>query len=269
MNADRSERPVSVKSCPFNLHAKLSSIFASIEDYRNTAAQMSIIAAALLELAADASLQRLFHNLKPAVHALMAAVEGGDHEATESRFMQMYTILHGAGQDYSRDEIQLLRQQSGYGCSAAGLSPLLHAGDFVKPQTISADLGAGNGLQGLLLQRLFPHRKTIQIELSASLIETGRIFQKVLRIAEHSVEWVHADLAEAQLCGIDFIYMYRPARPQGGGIELYRSLASRLGECPGPYVIFSVADCLGQFLDKRFSIFYYDGQLTCFRKDQE
>lgn len=269
MNSSKSEKPVSAKLYSFNLHAKLSSIFASIEDYRNTAAQMSIIAAALLELAADASLQGLFHDLKPAVYALIAAVEEGNHEATESRFIQMYTILHGAGQNYSKDEMQLLRQQSGYGCSAAGLSPLLHAVNFVKPRTISADLGAGNGLQGLLLQRLFPHRKTIQIELSGSLIETGRLFQRVLGIGEHNVEWVHADLTEAPLCGIDLIYLYRPARPQGGGIELYSRIAGRLGECPGPFVIFSVADCLGQFLDKRFSMFYYDGHLTCFRKKQE
>ena len=244
-------------------------IFASMQDCRNYAVQMSIIADALLELAADKFLQGLFPELEQASCAFTTAVGEGDPERVELGLARLYTLLHGAGQNYSEAERRLLQQRGGYYCYAAGLSPLLHARDFVKPQTISADLGAGNGLQGLLLQRLYPHHKTIQIELSRSLIEAGLHLQRVLGILEQRVEWIRADLAETPFDRADFIYLYRPARPQGGGRELYQSIAKRLSECPGPLVVFSVADCLGQFLDARFSVFYSDGHLTCFRKERD
>lgn len=240
-----------------------------MEDCCNHAAQMSIIAYALLELAADKFLQRLFPELEQAACAFTTAVTEGDPERIELLLTRLYTFLHCAGQNYSEAEQKLLQQYGGYYCYAAGLSPLLYARDFVRPQTISADLGAGNGLQGLLLQRLYPHHKTIQIELSRTLIETGRLFQRILGIGQQRVEWIHANLAETPFDRADFIYLYRPARPQGSGIELYRSIAGRLSECPGPLVVFSVADCLGKFLDARFTVFYSDGHLTCYRKERK
>jgi hypothetical protein len=248
------------------MRENLFSIFASMEDCRNHAPQMSIIADALLALASDEFFQRLFPEIEQAAYAFTNAIGEGDPERVEIGLACLYTLLHCAGQNYSEAERRRLQQHSGYSCYASGFSPLLYARDFVRPQTISADLGAGNGLQGLLLQKLYPHHRTIQIELSRSLIETGLHFQRTLGIGEQRVEWIHADLAETSFDRADFIYLYRPARPQGGGRELYRSIARRLNKCPGPLVVFSVADCLGQFLDARFTVFYSDGHLTCFRK---
>jgi hypothetical protein len=66
---------------------------------------------------------------------------------------------------------------------------------------------------------------------------------------------------------VDFIYIYRPAKPYEGGNELYRAIARKLNALRKPIVVFSVADCLGRFLDKRFKVFYDNGHLTCFLKE--
>ena len=66
--------------------------------------------------------------------------------------------------------------------------------------------------------------------------------------------------------GIDFIYLYRPVRPATDkGRAFYTRLAKTLDEAPGEVVVFSIADCLRDFLPPRFEMFYTDGHLTCFR----
>ena len=139
---------------------------------------------------------------------------------------------------------------------------------FIKPESIVADLGAGNGLQGLLLQRICPHRKTLQIELSSELIRLGKIFQESLGISSDRIEWIHDDIVNVSIDTADFIYIYRPAKPIDRGRELYQSIARKLSAGNKPLIIFSVADCLAAFLDKRFSVFYTDGHLTCFIKNR-
>jgi hypothetical protein len=47
-------------------------------------------------------------------------------------------------------------RSGGYWCHAGGLSPVLKAGAFIEPDTVSADFGAGNGLQCLLMQKIHP-----------------------------------------------------------------------------------------------------------------
>jgi hypothetical protein len=131
---------------------------------------------------------------------------------------------------------------------------------------VSADLGAGNGLQGLLLQRLYPHARTLQLEISSRMIDIGRGLQSWLGIPEDRVEWRCGDLLEAPLEDVDLLYLYRPVRPDGPGRRFYENLAGRLERAPGQVVVFSIADCLGEFLSDRFERFYGDGHLTCFRK---
>jgi hypothetical protein len=127
-----------------------------------------------------------------------------------------------------------------------------------------ADLGAGNGLQGLLLQCLCPHKKTIQIELSAEMIRIGQIFQQALGVSADRIEWIHDDIVNASIETADFIYLYLPAKPLGGGKEVYDAIAHKISTMKKRVVIFSVADCLSQFTDRQFSVSYMDGHLTCF-----
>jgi hypothetical protein len=130
------------------------------------------------------------------------------------------------------------------------------------------DYGAGNGLQGLLLQHLYPHRLTTLVELSGSMIEKGKVLQGMLGIPAERIEWVHGSVEEVSPRAFEFIYLYRPLRPEGeAGRRFYEWFAGELEDAEGSVTIFSVADCLREFLDsRRFTVFYDDGQLTCFSR---
>ncbi len=198
------------------------------------------------------------------VRNFMTAIGHEDSSAVEYALTNLYIQLHSAGSKYSPFELELLKSKHAYLCHPGGFSPLVMARPFIRPESIVADLGAGNGLQGLLLQRLYPHKRTLQIELSAEMIRIGRIFQQALGISDDRIEWINDDIANVSFETADFIYIYLPAKPIGGGYELYQSIARKLTAANKPLVIFSIADCLAGFLDKCFSIFYTDGHLTCY-----
>lgn len=196
---------------------------------------------------------------------LLRACAGSDGEALEEALLELYCHLHMHEAPYTAAERRLVRSTGGYWCHAGGLSPLLRAGPWIAPDTVSADLGAGNGLQGLLLQRLYPHRRTILVEISSRMVEIGRSLQGWLGIPDARVEWMVGDVREVSVEGVDFLYLYRPLRPEGAGLDFYRRVASELGRAVRPVVVFSVADCLGDFLGPRFERFAFDGHLACFR----
>lgn len=228
--------------------------------------QLSAIAQALFEIAADQTVRSEIPDIEEHVRSFMAAMEDDDPSAVESSLVNLYIRLHSAGSTYSPYERNLLNMKKGYSCLPGGISPLIKAEPFIGPETTVADLGAGNGLQGLLLQRLYPHQKTLQIELSSEMIRIGRIFQRALGIGADRIEWINGDIADAPIETADFIYIYRPARPLESGYNIYLAIAGKLASIKKPFVIFSVADCLAQFLDKDFSTFYTDGHLTCFSR---
>jgi len=228
--------------------------------------QVFAVTGSLLELASNAAVQAEVPNLDRYVINLRDAIKNGDFAALENPMLNLYTHLHRAGSVYSPSERDLLLKRKGYTCHPGGLSPLIKAVEFIRPGSIIADLGAGNGLQGLLLQAICPHRKTIQIEISSELIRIGRIFQRALGIKYDRVEWIHDDVMNVSIGEADFVYIYLPAKPIEGGVAVYKAIAGRLGAIEKPIVIFSVADCLAEFLDSRFSIFYTDGHLTCFSR---
>jgi hypothetical protein len=153
----------------------------------------------------------------------------------------------------------------GYWNHAGGLSPILKAGPWIEPTTISADFGAGNGLQGLLLQVLYPHRRTVQIEISSRMASIGDMLREWLGVPREKVEWIVADVIGVPAAGYDFIYLYRPVRPEGPGRNFYTRFAREVESEARPPVIFSIADCLRDFLSERYQVFYGDGHLTCFR----
>jgi len=229
--------------------------------------QFSVIRDSLLRLAADPCVQAELPGAEFYGESLRSAVKQGDFSLIERALLNLYEKLHGAGSAYSSYEKTLLSKRKGYSCHPGGLSPLIRAVEFVRPDSVVADLGAGNGLQGLLLQCLCPHRKTIQVEISSEMIRVGRIFRKVLGIGADCVEWVHDDIVNAPIEAADFIYTYLPVKPIGDGKEVYEAIARKLGGMKRPLIVFSVADCLSKFLDGQFSIFYTDGHLTCFVKE--
>jgi hypothetical protein len=231
--------------------------------------QITIITESLLKLATNSAVQAELPDIDQYVKNFVTARERGDIISQEYALLYLYARLHSAGNMYLSSEKELFKKRNAYSCHPGGLSPLILAEQFIKPESIVADLGAGNGLQGLLLQCLYPHRKTLQIELSSELIRIGRMFQKILGISDNRIEWVHDDIVNISLEAVDFIYLYRPVRPLEGGEKVYHAIANKLAVINKPLVIFSVADCLAEFLDERFSIFYSDGQLTCFVKEKK
>ena len=226
--------------------------------------QTSIVIESLLKLATDSFVKAEIPHLDYYVNKLRSALREDDPSVLERNLLNLYAQLHRAGSVYSPYERKLLSEKKGYSCHPGGLSPLMKAVQFVRPESIVADLGAGNGLQGLLLQCLRPHRKTLHIEISSEMIRIGRIFQTALGISNDHIEWIHDDIMNVSFETADFIYIYLPAKPLERGREVYEAIAHKISTMDKPLVIFSVADCLANFLDGKFSLFYTDGHLTCF-----
>jgi hypothetical protein len=196
----------------------------------------------------------------------LESTAGTDAEILEERFLALYSHVHGYEVPYTPEERRRFEASQGHLCHVGGLSPILKARSFVGPNTVSGDFGAGNGLQGLLIQTLYPHRKVVQIELSSRLVEAGRHLQGWLGIDEGRVEWTVGDVRDISPSGMDFVYLYRPVRPVGAGKRFYARLATDLESADRAVVVFSVADCLGPFLSSRFEVLFTDGHLTCFRR---
>jgi hypothetical protein len=199
---------------------------------------------------------------------LEAKVADGPGEELEDAFAELYAHLHMNEAPYSPDERRRMDDAGGYWNHAGGLSPILKAAPWIGPDTVSADFGAGNGLQGLLLQFLYPHARTVLIEISKRATEIGDGLRAWLRIPADRVEWIVDDVLNVPATGYDFIYLYRPVRPEGPGRDFYERFAREVESEETPPIIFSIADCLRDFLSDRYEVFYGDGHLTCFRPRQ-
>ena len=221
------------------------------------------IASALMRIASDPAVRDEFPWVIQYLNTLTGAIKENNIGHVEDALLSLYINLHKAGSIYTEEERQRLRLKGGYLCYPGGLSPLRLASEFITEETIVADLGSGNGLQGLLLQELYPHRKTIQIEIARELIRIGKLYQRVLGIMDEKVEWINDDIMNAHYEEADLIYIYRPARPVEGAV-LYRSIGENLSRLNKKVTIFSVADCLAPFLNERFTIHYDDGHLKIF-----
>ena len=195
----------------------------------------------------------------------LASIENPDAEALEEAFLLLYAHVHGYDVPYTSDERSRVAETGGYLSHVGGLSPILKAAPFIGPDTVSGDFGAGNGLQGLLLQVLYPHTRTVQVEISARMAEIGEELREWLGVPRDRVDWIVDDVLNVPATGYDFIYLYRPVRPNGPGRHFYSRFAREVESEPRPPVIFSIADCLRDFLSDRYEVFYVDGHLTCFR----
>jgi hypothetical protein len=208
---------------------------------------------------------RFFPDYERLRDRLSRAAQSGSPEEVEARLLELYAHVHMSEALYSPDERRRMDAAGGYWNHAGGLSPVVKAAPWITAETVSADFGAGNGLQGLLLQALCPHTRTVQIEISARMRDIGEGLREWLGVPPDQVEWVTNDVRNVPAAGYDFIYLYRPLRPEGPGREFYARFAREVEAEARPPVIFSVADCLRDFLTDRYEVFYGDGHLTCFR----
>lgn len=196
---------------------------------------------------------------------LMEFREAGDPSVRENALISLYNCLHAAGAVYKDHEEQTLNAWNGLGCIPGGLLPLFIVRHLIGPESVTADLGAGNGLQGLLIQALRPHQQTFLVEISESLIETGRIYQQALGFAPDRILWENGDIADTDLREVDLVYLYRPIRPQGEGNVLYKAVAQKLAENNRSVTVVSMADCLGRFLDESFKNIYSNEFVEIYR----
>ena len=90
------------------------------------------------------------------------------------------------------------------------------------------------------------------------------MFQAALEIPEEKIQWINDDILNIDLANIDFLYLYRPSKPIKSGITLYENLKIKLNNRSKPLTIFSIADCLKDYLNSDYKEFYNDGHLTCF-----
>ncbi len=196
----------------------------------------------------------------------LARVADGDGDAAEEALLELYSHLHMHAAPYTAAERRAMDAAGGYWSHAGGLSPVLRAGPWLGPGSRSIDLGAGNGLQCALLQLLDPHERTVQVEISRRMVAIGRRLQRWLGVPENRVRWVAGDVRSVRVTGFDFVYLYRPVRPDGPAQDFYRRLAADLEASPRPPVVFSIADCLGDFLSDAFARHASDGHLTVWRR---
>jgi hypothetical protein len=184
----------------------------------------------------------------------------------EEALLALYAHVHMHEAPYTDEERQVLRESGGYWAHAGGLSPVLEAGRFLRARSVSADLGAGNGLQGLLMQALDPHALTLQVELSAQMVEIGKGLARWLGVPAERLSWRVEDLRVAPLDErIDVLYLYRPLRPESPeGDAFYRRIAAALTGKDRATVVLSVADALRRYLVHAETL-HEDGQLSCYR----
>lgn len=245
--------------------SRLAPVFEAAGWARDEAERFTTLVDLLCRLPAPRGLRQVLPDHERLRNRLARAVDRGGPEEVEERFLELYARLHMNEAPYSPEERRRLDAVGGYWNHAGGLSPILKAAPWIGEDTVSADFGAGNGLQGLLLQILTPHARTIQIEISARMRDIGEELRQWLGVPAGRVDWVTEDVMSVPATGYDFIYLYRPVRPEGPGRDFYARFARDVESEPRPPVIFSVADCLRDFLSDRYEVFYGDGHLTCFR----
>jgi len=196
------------------------------------------------------------------------ALSSGQTDDLEHEVVRFYCLLHSADVQYSPEELSRLHDGGGYWCYAGGLDPLYRAGGFISEECRSVDLGAGNGLQGMLLQYLYPHRLTTQVELSGRMVCQGQKLRDWMGLSAERFEWIHGDIADVSPERFDFIYMYLPVRNDGRGSLFYSRFAKDLESVSHPMVIFSIADCFRSFAPTSFQVLHSDGHLTCYSNRQ-
>ena len=229
-----------------NRMAELRQLHHTLEETLLGVQGVAALESALVRLAEDTEVSEAVAELPEALALWKAGGDRGDDEEREMALLELYRLIHGGGWGFSEAETAIMKRRKGVNGLPGGFLPLLLASRLVTRDTRFVDLGAANGLQGLLLQELVPHAHTLQVELSSSQIAVGMQYQRILGISQDRISWHHGDIFEADLGDADMIYLYRPVRPLGEGLRFYDELAMRLTALSKirPLTIISVADCL-------------------------
>lgn len=254
-------------TCPFMDESRLeylTHILASDDRSPSEAGQLARLVTLFSDSEPPPRSAELFPRFTELQRRLNEVRAGGSADEIEEAFLNVYEHVHMIEAPYTPDERARVNRAGGYWAHAGGISPLLKAQPHLRPEAISVDIGAGNGLQCLLLQWLYPHRRSIQIEISSRMIDIGRTLQQWIGVPQRKIEWRCEDVLEARIPDADFVYLYRPVRPEGLGRGFYKSLGEALIHADHEIVVFSIADCLGEYLMPAYERFYYDGQLSCF-----
>ena len=251
------------------LEAMASSLFENIYTHPKEA----IIEDALLRLADEPSISAIAPEAPTLAENLIETNKSGAMPPLEREvaLAELYRVLHMAGAEYSDDETQVIKRTNGIPRQPGGVTPLLMAEQFISSNATVVDLGAGNGLQGLLLRKLIPHKRTVLIEISGAMIEAGKLFQQVMEGEHSAIDWVHGDLMELDFKEIipetpELLYMYRPVKPVGEGKRLYERISKWIDGWDSTGHIVSVADCLGPFLSDSVIKLYEGDFFTLYRK---
>lgn len=197
---------------------------------------------------------------------LKKGIKEEDIKMRESALIELYIALHQGGRGYSDKEEELLKEKRGLKGLPGGILPVIIASHLIEEDYVFVDLGAGNGLQGLLLQYIFPHRLTRQIELAKAHLDTGSIYENQLGFDEKKILYENIDILSGDFSNVDFIYMYRPVRPIDSGLEFYKNLYNKLKQIKKPHFILSVADCFEPFLGQEYKKIYENEFLKVFKK---
>ncbi len=235
---------------------KIEDTFRQLQEGVYNEPRAEVVEEALIRIALHPAVKQYVASAAVMAERLMEFREEGDPWVRENELIALYNRLHAAGAVYKNHEEDALNAWNGLGCIPGGLLPLFIIRHLIGPASVVADLGAGNGLQGLLIQALCPHRQTFLVEISESLIETGRLYQQALGFAPDRILWENGDIADTDLREVDLVYLYRPIRPQGEGNVLYKAIAEKLAENNRSVTVVSMADCLGRFLSERFKNIY-------------
>ncbi len=219
---------------------------------------------ALLQIANDPDVKRSYPEVLKPADEYVRARDTEDTSGREYALLELYLRIHALGSGYSGTEAVRLKNAEGIGNLPGGMFPIVAASRIISHKMTSIDLGAGNGLQGLLLQSISPHKRTIQVELSSGMIEAGKMFQRALGIGPERVKWVCGDITGQVLDAVGLIYMYRPLKPYGDGMGVYEKVAARLSALHSDVMVVSVADCLGKFLSEDFSLIYSNEFFSCY-----
>lgn len=247
-------------------HARIEEVLALAHLPAPERRRLATIACRLATLRPPPDPDGVLTAFAPLRSRFLARVAEGDGDAAEEALLELYAHLHMHAAPYTAAERRAMDAAGGYWSHAGGLSPLLRAGPWLGPLSRSIDLGAGNGLQFTLLQLLDPHARTVQVEISRRMVAIGRRIGRWLGVPEERVRWVAGDVRSVRVVGFDFVYLYRPVRPDGPARDFYHGLAADLEASPRPPVVFSIADCLGEFLSEAFVRHASDGHLTVWRR---
>jgi hypothetical protein len=245
---------------------QLDGLASSMEEDVFSVPEAALLEGALVTIAEDSEIRSMFPAVDMLLRCYASTRDAGERDEREYRLLRLYLGLHSLGTGYTPDEAGKITEAHGIANLPGGMLPVVAASRLIGSESASADLGAGNGLQGLLLQKLMPHRRTLLVELSSRLLDTGRMLEQALGIDEGKVEWVCGDILDADLSDIDLVYMYRPAKPYREGKALYENIAQRLSAASAGISILSVADCLGPYLGSEFALMHKDGYMTYYRK---